>query len=180
MLDVLSFLCRSLSRDGCRAADAGDDAATDMYTYNAVLETPSKAVKSEMDMEDDKYGFELLCETNPIFADICPRSTPFCSSVFDVPEQANGPLESSLCEPASFLEQHMATAPASRTGNELIVLPSRRTVPSANETRLLSQSVGAVSKSTSSVADSSSQLAEETVEVVSRYYSCSLLICFSN
>ncbi|EFO23806.2 hypothetical protein LOAG_04682 [Loa loa] len=112
--------------------DENDDNVTDSVISYGMVETPSKGFKNEMNIAagfiDD--SFSLLTST-PLHIspnDEISRSHAFLPSHYTIPEQANGPLESSLCEPVDQFRLHTAgfLSPVKSTDNEAIVLPVTR------------------------------------------------------
>ncbi|KAM3725194.1 putative E3 ubiquitin-protein ligase [Dirofilaria immitis] len=112
--------------------DENDDNVTDSAISYGMVETPSKGFKNEMNMAagfiDD--SFSLLTST-PLHIgsnDDISRSHAFIPSHYTIPEQANGPLESSLCEPVDQFRIHTTgfLSPVKSTDTETIVLPVTR------------------------------------------------------
>ncbi|OZC10544.1 hypothetical protein X798_02293 [Onchocerca flexuosa] len=112
--------------------DENDDNVTDSAISYGMVETPSKGFKNEMNMAagfiDD--SFSLLTST-PLHIgsnDDISRNHAFIPSHYTIPEQANGPLESSLCEPVDQFRLHTASflSPVKSTDAETIVLPVTR------------------------------------------------------
>uniref|UniRef100_A0A915PLV0 Uncharacterized protein n=1 Tax=Setaria digitata TaxID=48799 RepID=A0A915PLV0_9BILA len=115
--------------------DENDDSMMDSAISYGMVETPSKGFKNEMNMAagfiDD--SFSLLTST-PLHMgsnDDISRGHAFIPSHYTIPEQANGPLESSLCEPVDQFGLQTAgfLSPVKNLDAERIVLPLTRISP---------------------------------------------------
>ncbi|VDM11377.1 unnamed protein product [Wuchereria bancrofti] len=112
--------------------DENDDSITDSAISYGMVETPSKGFKNEMNMVtgfiDDNFSLLTSTPLNISPNDDISRSHGFIPSHYTIPEQANGPLESSLCEPVDHFRLHTAgfLSPVKSTDTEAIVLPVTR------------------------------------------------------
>lgn len=110
----LRSACRSLGSQLTRSltrSSAEDENEDNVMEISVPLETPSKGFRNELNMATNYVddGFSLLTPIpmlgGPSDYD-CSRSQLYLSSHYTVPEQANGPLESSLCESVDQFRVH--------------------------------------------------------------------------
>ncbi|CAG9532309.1 unnamed protein product [Cercopithifilaria johnstoni] len=112
--------------------DENDDIVADSAVLYGMVETPSKGFKNEMNMAanfiDDNFSLLTSASLHISSNDDISRSHAFVSSHYTIPEQANGPLESSLCEPVDQFRLHNASflSSVTSTDTEATVLPVTR------------------------------------------------------
>ncbi|VDK85726.1 unnamed protein product [Litomosoides sigmodontis] len=118
--------------------DENDDGIMDTAASYGTVETPSKGFKNEMNMAasfiDDNFSLLTSASLHMGSTDDISKSHAFISSHYTIPEQANGPLESSLCEPVDHFRLHSADISSSVTSSdsEATILPELKIIEAEN------------------------------------------------
>ncbi|VDM95348.1 unnamed protein product [Thelazia callipaeda] len=129
------------SADKSSYDDENDDGILDCTSSYVKVETPSKAFSNDMSLStsffDDSYSY--LTSTPMNSSDDVLQSTSIIPSHYTIPEQANGPLESSLCEPFDQfrLPDTDFMFPMMSTDTESLVLPVTRISPQERKINLI-------------------------------------------